>query len=829
MRRTRSESFLSWFSAKQDSFSQAECYFLGKGVERNFLLARKFYRQAIREGNTAAHFRLGLIYHTLSDNNEKAAKAYFKAFLLDGNLCAKPALQEMIREGSQAAQFYFAQICIEEQQWEEAQKNYAAAISREYPPAMYWMGKLYEQDRISRQDFSVVTIRKNRNEELRWYKEAALRGYERAVEALIAAEDLKDLAFLYLAEAFERGVTPSQERALEYYRQAEVHGRVEAMLRLGRLIEAGEWGVERNVAAACEHYFLAAKQLNVDALAALERLVEPSREGQIHYQLAEVYQQFVRDKQKALIWYKRAADRGFIEADIRLDELSKSDSEFGYAVAKAYEQAPDAQQNLIKAFFYYALSARNGYRLARESLEKFAEEGNAHAQFSLGYGVYHQEGQTVQAITWCMRAAEQRHRNALHYLNTTDFSGDICLEIARRYDTGEGVTVQAESAVAFYIKAHAKNNTQATIRLAQIYERGECGQVANVRTAFEYYRVAVTHGESRFLSTLEEITTVLSDPQLECKLAYVHYLLGNKVEAAKWYKSAMDKGREEAASEMRAIAGRDAVFAYHVAQTYEAVVEREERRSPLPIEQYRIALTYYVMAVRNGHVQARELIQSKALEGDVDAEYALGYLYFNYDHDHQSAAIWLMKAAEKGHEKALQHLTRNAYDVEAYLEIARRYEVGEGVAANIERAIHFYTKLYELKHPRMALKLGQLYELYCEGGDAAVEKACRYYIEVVTNGQREVLAALCVLAEGASPDVQLAIADLLESPALHDQLSAEEWRVRAGRSTGARGPVPGRVTTRMGLFSPPRVIPMGAAASQPAKNPMGMLKQLRMV
>ena len=78
-------------------------------------------------------------------------------------------------------------------------------------------------------------------------------------------------------------------------------------------------------------------------------------------------------------------------------------------------------------------------------------------------------------------------------------------------------------------------------------------------------------------------------------------------------------------------------------------------------------------------------IISKAKQGEADAQYHLGSMYYSGEgvpHDDEQAVQWFTKAAEQGH-------------VDAQFILARMYKHGEGTPQDFKQAIEWYTKAAE--------------------------------------------------------------------------------------------------------------------------------------
>lgn len=125
--------------------------------------------------------------------------------------------------------------------------------------------------------------------------------------------------------------------------------------------------------------------------------------------------------------------------------------------------------------------------LAVKWFSKAAEQGNANAQFNLGY--MYQMGEGVPknaslAAQWYRKAAEQGVANAQFNLGLM-------------YANGEGVPKDASLAVQWFSKAAVQGNANAQNTLGVMYEKGE-GVAKNYTLAYAWYNIAAANGDTRF-------------------------------------------------------------------------------------------------------------------------------------------------------------------------------------------------------------------------------------------------------------------------------------------------------------------------------------------
>ena len=117
------------------------------------------------------------------------------------------------------------------------------------------------------------------------------------------------------------------------------------------------------------------------------------------YQQALAYEQ-TPDMPRAEFWYRKAADAGSLDAQLRL--------------AKLYREGLKLSQNDERAAHYYRMAA---------------EQGNAVAEYKLGtmyYGGHGVEQDNQQAVTWFGLAARQGLPQAVQALTIMRHNGHCC-------------------------------------------------------------------------------------------------------------------------------------------------------------------------------------------------------------------------------------------------------------------------------------------------------------------------------------------------------------------------------------------------------------------
>lgn len=214
---------------KGNALEQAEACARGRGVKQDRIAAEALYQQAVQEKLPGTHFRMGLFYHHQPGRDAEAAEAYFNAFL-DGDLCAKVALKELIRVPSVAAYCYLGKIFEAEGNRLEARKAYQAAIDGGSAIAIFHLAKWHEADPTHR----LIALRE--------YQRAWFNGFTPALAALEEHAKTNPAAALLLGEGYERAKGDYEKNisiAYRYYLCALHSGCLDTLDSLERLAETG--------------------------------------------------------------------------------------------------------------------------------------------------------------------------------------------------------------------------------------------------------------------------------------------------------------------------------------------------------------------------------------------------------------------------------------------------------------------------------------------------------------------------------------------------------------------------------------------------------------
>jgi TPR repeat protein len=212
---------------------------------------------------------------------------------------------------------------------------------------------------------------------------------------------------------------------------------------------------------------------------------------------------------KAVYWWTKAAEQGCVDAQMRLGECFVS----GKGVLQDYG----------KAIEWYKKAAEQGNDIGKKKLDGLlqieqliqeASQGNAEAQFKVGYAYGYDNDKTgipediEKSIEWLTKAANQSHKSGLFYLGMAYQYGhssknlgkamELYLKAAKQgcmtsmnsiaefYYNGEGVTRDYKKAAKWYTKGAKAGDNKSKRDLGRLYEKGH-GVKRSYKKAVEWY------------------------------------------------------------------------------------------------------------------------------------------------------------------------------------------------------------------------------------------------------------------------------------------------------------------------------------------------------
>jgi TPR repeat protein len=326
-------------------------------------------------------------------------------------------------------------------------------------------------------------------------------------------------------------------------------------------------------------------------------------------------------------------------------------------------------------------------------LEKAAEQGDAKAQSLLGLWYLSEDGgqkDYVNAAEWFGKAAKQGDAQAQYYMGLLYFNG-------------LGVP---------------KDNTKAA----------------------EWSRKAGEQGDEKARNLYAKVLaeTLINDPKMQVSAGVEAYKTGNYARAAELFSKAAEQGNDTGQYCLGILyeegvgVPKDSVKANELISKAAEQGNTEAKDHLAKAEAELKAREEKETAKRAAAEKAREAkeaeakLRTAAAEGDADAQYKLGMLYFNEDGVPKHwAAEWFGRAAAQGHAEAKDFLAK----AEAIIEEEKAREAKEAA----ERAVKAKEKAerereIEAAREKRAMQdkwLAQGLCFFCGGKLAAFTKKCK--------------------------------------------------------------------------------------------------------
>jgi TPR repeat protein/serine/threonine protein kinase len=337
------------------------------------------YKKSAEQGDSAAQFTLGVIYHyglSVSKNMESAVSWYRKA-ADQGDSTAQCMLGNMYYHGEGVPRIY-----------EQASVWYRKAANQGNATAQYNLGNMYKNGH---------GVPKNSEQAVIWFKKASDQGYANAQFSL---------GDMYKTG---EGVQRDIELALNLFQKAANQGHASAQNTLGSLL------------CLAKHF---------DVAAGLFRKAADQGHASAQYNLGMLYKSgdgVLKSGENAVYWFKKSAEQGDVDAQAALGDMYKE----GDGVSQNYEQAAiwlrkAAEQGTMNAQFnlgilyYHGNGVMKNFEQAAIWFKRAADQGLATAQYNLG--IMYKNGQgvstnTEQAKFWFKKAADQGDEDAKNQLN----------------------------------------------------------------------------------------------------------------------------------------------------------------------------------------------------------------------------------------------------------------------------------------------------------------------------------------------------------------------------------------------------------------------------
>lgn len=332
--------------------SLGDCYYYGKGVEVNETEAAEWYQGAADKGHADAQTKIGNCYYYGNGVKKDYAKAteWYQKAAIQGNIKAQKKLGDCYYSGRGIVQNY-----------EKAAKWYQKVAEQGYADAQTKIGNCYYSGKGVKQDYEKAA---------KWYQKAGIQG------SIKAQDRLGDCYY------WGRGVKQDYEEAVKWYQKAGAYNKLgKCCYKLGDCYYSGR-GIEQNYERAAKWYQKAAYCGYADAHRKFCKFC--CELGDCYYYGSNIVE---KDESKAIMWYQKAAERGYAEAQNKLGDCYYQGNgvEQNYMEAvkwykKAANQGYACAQSILGDCYYWGNGVKRNYEKAAKWYQKAADQGDKYAQ-----------------------------------------------------------------------------------------------------------------------------------------------------------------------------------------------------------------------------------------------------------------------------------------------------------------------------------------------------------------------------------------------------------------------------------------------------------------
>ena len=598
-------------------------YSSGNEMREDYIEAVRWYRKAGEQGHEDAQCRLGDLYcFGLGVSRDYTAAAeWYRRAAEQGHREAQGMLGGLYRMGKGVAQ-----------DDGEATEWFRRAANQGHEDAQHLLGWQHGEERdveevdAETEDSSPKAVRlANRQSHCRLAflylrRLATVSKYHNHQVGSVVEKGCEEANY-ELGKIYSRGLLVAMDdtEAAGWYLRAAELGHVEAQHALG------------------EHYDRSVFRLWWSRVALVEkRSYSPKDDVRM-----------VQDRTKSVKWYRRSAEQGHIESQIRL--------------AQIYQLGSEVEEDCSEASRWYRRAAEQGDSGAQYSLGKlFEEDGDSRDDF--------------EALNWYLKAAEQGHRRAQHKLVSLYEWGRGVADDGKRLEWLQRLADQGDrwsqdqladptlQVVKKYWNAANQGHLESQYNLAHCYEQQE-----EYVKASKWYRKAADEGH---LESQHRLAEILRHGHGRVEQDYI--------QSVKWYRKAAEQGHYWS----QWMVGD--VYSPHIADDYGVGKDLAE------------ATKWYCRAAEQGRFEPGWFAGS--------LRYKLGRIYEEDGalQDYAEAARWYREAVEQGHYEA-------QYRLGLLYHCGRGVERDLAEAANWYRKA-LERGPYEYQRGRIPYYLGQIYE-----------------------------------------------------------------------------------------------------------------------
>jgi FOG: TPR repeat, SEL1 subfamily len=300
-----------------------------------------------------------------------------------------------------------------------------------------------------------------------WFKMSAMKGYERAIQAIESAKT--KISDEQAGELFRKGSAEFDKKnhlqAFKYLIIAADFGHMTAQSYIGYMFNLG-LGIAKDIRQAIKYYRLAAEQGSATSQFNLALIYG---NGQLEY----------RNSSEAFKYYLMAAENNHVRAQ--------------YQVGLHYEKGLGTPKDLEKAVYWYRLSAESGNDDAKDAINRIND-------YIMSWGYYQkglelrEKGQSVLAAQNILKSAELGFDKAQQLIGIM-------------YERGEGLEKNLSLAFQWTKKAAEQENTRAQIMMGMFYIKGQV-VTANTDEAIRWTQRAAQNGDPDAKKLLREVFNI---------------------------------------------------------------------------------------------------------------------------------------------------------------------------------------------------------------------------------------------------------------------------------------------------------------------------------
>ena len=218
--------------------------------------------------------------------------------------------------------------------------------------------------------------------------------------------------------------------------------------------------------------------------------------------------------------------------------------------------------------------------------------------------------------------------------------GDVYSQfrLGQLYYEGKGVRTDDQEAARWFLKAAQQDHTEAQFILATMYEKG-AGVEKNDQEAFKWYLQAATMGHERASVILDSAKWTGHKHKHLSGDEYHPQNHGEETERPEYHQPEHTPDGDEQ-------------FRKYMAKAQDGDVDA----------QYNLGIMYYHgEGIQKNHDEALKWFHLSAEQGDAEAQYNLGFMYGRGEgtgKNHRASMEWFQKAASQGHEGAREILEK---------------------------------------------------------------------------------------------------------------------------------------------------------------------------